>query len=58
MAARCLISCVDRRVIDPRGEGAWQKENPMSTMQLLYLILVLVAFGAFAAVLAVNSLRD
>jgi hypothetical protein len=30
----------------------------MSTAQLLYLILVLVAFGAFAVALAINSLRD
>jgi hypothetical protein len=30
----------------------------MTTAQFLYLILVLVAFGGFAAVLAINSMRD
>jgi hypothetical protein len=30
----------------------------MTTAQFLYLILVLVAFGGFAAVLAVNSMHD
>jgi hypothetical protein len=30
----------------------------MSTAEFLYLILVLVAFGGFAAVLAINSMRD
>ena len=46
------------RVIEPQAEGTHRKESPMTTAQFLYLILVIVAFGGFAAVLAVNSLRD
>lgn len=53
-----LTSGGDRRVIEPRAEGTQRKESPMTTAQFLYLILVLVAFGGFAAVLAINSMRD
>ena len=56
--AMSLTSRGDRRVIEPRAEGTQRKEGPMSTAQFLYLILVLVAFGGFAAVLAINSMRD
>jgi hypothetical protein len=40
------------------AEGTHLKESPMTTAQFLYLILVLVAFGGFAAVLAINSMHD
>jgi hypothetical protein len=30
----------------------------MTTGEMFYLILVLIAFGAFAAALAINSLRE
>jgi hypothetical protein len=53
-----LTSGGDRRVIEPRAEGTQREESPMTTAQFLYLILVLVAFGGFAAVLAINSMRD
>ena len=53
-----MTSGGDRRVIEPRAEGTHLKESPMTTAQFLYLILVLVAFGGFAAVLAINSMHD
>jgi len=46
------------RVIEPQAEGTRRKESPMTTAQFLYLILVLIAFGGFAAVLAINSMHD
>ena len=53
-----LTSRGDGRVIPPQAEGTHRKESPMTTAQFLYLILVIVAFGGFAAVLAINSMRD
>jgi len=53
-----LTSLGEGRVIEPQAEGMQRKESPMTTAQFLYLILVLIAFGGFAAVLAINSMHD
>ena len=53
-----LTSPGDGRVIEGARQGTHRKESPMTTAQFLYLILVLIAFGGFAAVLAINSMHD